>query len=192
MIKKIINNIIGSFILAFGIYNIHSISGVTEGGILGLTLLIEHWFSISPAISSIIIDFFCYSLGVIVIGKSFLLLSIISSVSFSIFYSIFELFPRIYPNIYEYPLICSIVGALFVGIGIGLCVRSNGAPGGDDALAMSLSKLFKKDIRIFYFLSDISVLLISLTYIPIARIFYSLITVMLSSQIIGIITKFKK
>ena len=29
----------GSAILAFGLYQVHSISGVTEGGVLGLTLL---------------------------------------------------------------------------------------------------------------------------------------------------------
>ena len=34
--------VLGSAIQAFGLYNIHSISGVTEGGILGLTLLLQH------------------------------------------------------------------------------------------------------------------------------------------------------
>ena len=32
----------GSAILAFGLYQVHSISGVTEGGVLGLTLLGHH------------------------------------------------------------------------------------------------------------------------------------------------------
>ena len=41
----------GSFILAFGLYNIHSQSGVTEGGVLGLILLLDHWFGLSPSIS---------------------------------------------------------------------------------------------------------------------------------------------
>ena len=36
---------------AFGMYNIHALSGVTEGGVLGMTLLLEHWFSVSPALS---------------------------------------------------------------------------------------------------------------------------------------------
>ena len=34
----------GSAILAFGLYNVHALSGVTEGGILGMTLLLNHWF----------------------------------------------------------------------------------------------------------------------------------------------------
>lgn len=39
------------------------------------------------------------------------------------------------------PLLAAILGALFVGIGVGLCVRAGGAPGGDDALAMSIHKV---------------------------------------------------
>ena len=36
---------------AFGMYHIHALADVTEGGVLGLTLLLEHWFSISSAIN---------------------------------------------------------------------------------------------------------------------------------------------
>ena len=43
--------LLGSAILAFGLYNVHSFSGVTEGGVLGLTLLMHHWFNISPSVS---------------------------------------------------------------------------------------------------------------------------------------------
>ena len=39
---------LGSVILAFGLFNIHSQSQISEGGILGLTLLLYNWFSISP------------------------------------------------------------------------------------------------------------------------------------------------
>ena len=52
-LKKCAITLLGSFILAFGLYNVHSISGVTEGGVLGATLLLEHWTGISPALSLI-------------------------------------------------------------------------------------------------------------------------------------------
>ena len=37
-------------------------------------------------------------------------------------------------QIADKPLLAAVVGALFVGIGAGVCVRIGGAPGGDDAL----------------------------------------------------------
>lgn len=184
-IKETILLLVGSAILAFGLYNVHSISNVTEGGALGLTLLLQHWFHISPAFSAFIINFACYFLGWKLLGGKFIVYSCISGGAYSVFYYIFEQFEPMWPEIGNYPLVAAIAGALFVGVGIGLCVRVGGAPSGDDALAMSLSKVFKAEIQWIYLISDLTVLGLSLTYIPVQRILYSLLTVILSGQIIG-------
>ena len=77
-LRRIIMIMAGSFILAFGIYNVHSISGVTEGGVLGLILLLEHWFRISPSISSFVLNTLCFMMGLKVLGKSFIIYSLIN------------------------------------------------------------------------------------------------------------------
>lgn len=181
--------LIGSAILAFGLYNVHSISNVTEGGALGLTLLLQYWFQISPAISGLVINFACFFLGWRMLGGKFILYSFISGGAYSVFYYLFEQFDPIWPEIGNYPLVAAIVGAMFVGVGIGLCVRVGGAPSGDDALAMSLSKVFKVEIQWVYLISDLTVLGLSLSYIPLQRILYSLLTVVLSGQLIGVIER---
>ena len=183
--QKILFNLIGSAIQAFGLYNVHAMSGVTEGGILGLTLLLDHWFHLSPAVSSFILNFICYFIGWRVLGLSFVKYSILAGGSFSVFYYIVEQFPPFWPQLANMPLAAAIAGALFIGVGVGLCVRTGGAPGGDDALGMSVNKVWGWDIRWYYLLSDMTVLVLSLTYVPIERIIYSVITVILSGQIIG-------
>lgn len=183
--------LLGSAILAFGIYNVHSRSGVTEGGALGLTLLLEHWCHISPAVTGFVINVICYGLGWRLLGKQFIIYSAVSTVGFSGFYGLFEQFDPVFPQIAQMPLLAAIVGALFVGVGAGLCVRIGGAPTGDDALAMSLSEVSHVNIQWVYLISDLSVLLLSLSYIPLQRIAYSLLTVILSGQIIGLIQKVK-
>ena len=120
----------GSFILAFGLYNIHSQSGVTEGGVLGLILLLDHWFGLSPSISSLVMNAACYVLGLRVLGWSFIVRSGVASLSFSAFYAILECFPRLWTGIAEMPLLAAVVGAIFVGGGVGICVLAGGAPGG--------------------------------------------------------------
>lgn len=181
----------GSVLLAFGLYNVHSISNVTEGGILGLTLLLEHWFGISPSFSGFLLTALCYFLGWKILGKRFLVFSFISAIGFSVFYGIFEQFDPLFPQIGEMPFLAAVVGALFVGISVGICVRVGGAPTGDDALAMSLSSVLPVDIQWIYLASDLVVLFISLSYIPLNKILYSLLTVLLSGQIIGIIQKIR-
>ena len=177
---------------AFGMYNVHALSGITEGGVLGLTLLLGHWFSISPAVSGFLMNAACYLLGWRALGKEFIGYSLIASLGFSLGYAACELYPPLWPGISGYPLPASIAGALFVGIGAGLCVRAGGATSGDDALAMSLSHLIKQPIERIYLVSDLTVLILSLTYIPFGRIIYSLLTVILSGQIIGWIQKAKR
>jgi hypothetical protein len=54
---------------------------------------------------------------------------------------------------------------------------------------MSLSHILKTPIERIYLVSDLTVLGLSLSYIPFQRIIYSLITVILSGQIIGWIQK---
>ncbi len=189
--KSIIFNLLGSGILAFGLYHVHSFSGVTEGGILGLTLLLHHWFQISPAVSAFIFNFICYFIGWKVLGKSFVLYSFVAGGAYSVFYAVFEQFPPMWPQLANHPFWAAIIGALFVGIGIGICVRYQGAPGGDDALAMSLSKLTGFSIQRIYLVSDLIVLALSLSYIPPSKLIYSLITVILSGQIIGWVQNFQ-
>ncbi len=184
--------LLGSFILAFGLYNIHSLSGVTEGGALGLTLLLDYWLGISPAISSAVINIICYAVGIKTFGKEFIAYSLISTLGFSATYKICEFFPPVYPDIANYPLIAALLGAVFVGVGVGLCVRVGGAPTGDDALAMSLSNIFKTKIEWIYLISDLAILLLSLTYIPVTKIIYSLITVTLSSKLVGLVQRMGK
>ena len=185
--KNIVFSLLGSAILAFGLYHIHSLSGVTEGGALGLTLLLQNWFDISPAVSGAVINGALYLLGIKVLGKTFLFYSLLSGGGFSLFYAIFEQFPRLWPEIEHMPLTASLAGAVFVGVGVGLCILAGGAPTGDDALAMTVVHFKDIPIERIYFISDLSVLVLSLSYIPVRRIAFSLLTVMLSSKIVGII-----
>lgn len=193
-LKNCLSILLGSAILSFGLYNVHSISGVTEGGVLGLTLLLERWFGISPSVTGLILNGLCYLLGFKMLGKEFIAYSVVAGGGFSLFYAVFEQFPPLWPQLADMPLIAAVVGSLFVGIGVGLCVRANSAPTGDDSLALSLSHHFNIGIQWVYLVCDLTVLLMSLTYIPLSRIAYSLLTVILSGQIIGLIQKgsFKK
>ena len=105
-------SIFGSAFLAFGLYNVHALSGVTEGGVLGLTLLLDHWFSISPSVSGAILNVLCYAMGWKLLGRRFLAYSFISTASFSLSYKLYEQFPPLFPEIANHPLLAALVGAM--------------------------------------------------------------------------------
>lgn len=180
---------LGAFILAFGLFNVHSRCDVTEGGVLGMTLLLQHWFGISPSLSGLVLDGVCYLIGWRFLGAGFARFSIVASCAFSLSYRVLEHFPPLLPDLSGVPLAAAVAGGLFVGAGVGIVVRMGGACGGDDALAMTIARLAHIDISRAYLVTDLIVLALSLSYIAPARILYSLVTVTLSSFVIGRIQK---
>ena len=174
---------------AFGMYHIHAAADITEGGVLGATLLLEHWFRISPALSSFVMNAVCYLLGWKTMGRRFIGYSLVAAFGYSLGYWLWAQYPPLWPRIIEYPLAAAVIGALLIGIGAGICVRIGGATCGDDALAMSISRIGKIPIQWVYLVSDLTVLGLSLGYIPAKKIIWSLLTVVLSGQIIGWIQK---
>ncbi|MEG1416928.1 MAG: YitT family protein, partial [Clostridium sp.] len=183
--------LLGVTILTYGLFNVHSQSQITEGGVLGLTLFLEHWTGVSPSVSGITIDILCYILAFRYFGKQFLKYAIVASIGFSTSYAIHERIGYTIPNMADNPILAAIIGAIFVGVGVSLVVRVGGASGGDDALALVISKTTKIQISKAYFVTDFVVLMMSLSYIPIGKILCSLITVSLSSYIIGVILSFE-
>lgn len=190
--KNCLTAFFSSAFQAFGIYNVHAVADVTEGGVLGASLLLQHWFGISPAISSFVLNAICFGLGLKILGKNFIAYSFLAALGYSTGYFLCEQFPPLWPAIAAHPLIAALAGALFIGIGAGLCVRTGGATTGDDALAMSLSRVTGFPIQNIYLFTDLSVLILSLTYIPFRKIAYSLLTVVLSGQLIGLVQPKRK
>lgn len=187
--KRVALVVAGAAIQAVGICNIHAFAQVTEGGVIGATLLLDYWCHISPAVSSFVLSAVCYFLGWRTLGKEFIVYSVLASFSYSVFYALLEPFAPLWPGLVTSPLWSALCGAVFVGVGAGLSIRAGGALVGDDALAMSLSKLLRWDIQWVYLITDLTVLGLSMTYIPWQKLIYSLLTVILSGQIIGWVQK---
>lgn len=184
--------VLGACILSFGMYNVHERTGVTEGGILGLGLLLQHWLGLSPAITNPIMDILCYAMAFKFLGKAFAKYAVVASLAFAVSHGLWERFPPMLPDLSAYPMLAAIVGALFVGLGVGLVVRVGGACGGDDALALTMSNVSRWPIARCYLISDLAVLLLSLSYISFGRILYSLVTVTISSFLIGRVQTFRR
>ena len=71
--KTILSILAGTAILAFGMVNIHKRVHITEGGVLGMILLLNYWFAIPTSLLSPILDALCYLVGFRYLGKDFLI-----------------------------------------------------------------------------------------------------------------------
>ena len=164
--------LLGAMIATFGIHNIHQQTGITEGGVIGLMLFVEHWLGVSPAFITPVLDLSCYLLAFKYLGGGFIKISAISTLSVSLFYKLWEQFPPMLPDLSGHPLMAAL------------------ASGGDDALALTISRVSGWRLSRSYLFTDLVVLFLSLSYIPLTRIAFSLITVTLSSYLIDRIQNF--
>ena len=173
-VKKVLLIILGAAVCSFGIHNIHQRTAITEGGVIGMMLLIDRWLGLPPAVITPVLDITCYALAFRYLGGQFIKISVISTLSVSLFYDFWEMFPPMLPDLSAYPLAAALAGGVFVGIGVGLIVRQGGSSGGDDALALTISHVTRWRLSRAYLFTDLVVLVLSLSYIPLQRIFFSL------------------
>ncbi|HGM3509192.1 TPA: YitT family protein [Clostridioides difficile] len=177
---------LGSAILAFGVYNFYYLNNITEGGVLGILLLLKNLFNIQPAIANVVIDGLLLLVGYKFFGKKFLIYSIVASITFSVLYDLFEAIGPLVPQS-ENMLLSTILAGATVGTGVGIVVKAGCASGGDDALALVISKTTSLNIGQVYLATDVIVLLLSLFYLSAFDIFYSLIAVTISGKVIDFI-----
>ncbi|NMS90086.1 YitT family protein [Clostridioides difficile] len=177
---------LGSAILAFGVYNFYYLNNITEGGVLGILLLLKNLFNIQPAIANVVIDGLLLLVGYKFFGKKFLIYSIVASITFSVLYDLFEAIGPLVPQS-QNMLLSTVLAGVTVGIGVGIVVKAGCASGGDDALALVISKTTSLNIGQVYLATDVIVLLLSLFYLSAFDIFYSLIAVTISGKVIDFI-----
>ena len=188
-LKRIGLIMVGAAITSFGLYNIHQQTSITEGGVMGMMLLINHWLGISPSLITPVLDLACYGLAFRYLGGQFIKISILSTMGVSGFFSLWERRPPVLPDLSANPLLAAVLGGCFIGIGVGLIVRQGGSSGGDDALALVIQRISGWRLSRAYLFSDLTVLVLSLSYIPVRKIVFSLITVTISSCLIDFVQK---
>ena len=189
--RRVLFILLGAMIATFGIHNIHHQVGITEGGVIGLMLFVDHWTGFSPAYITPVLDIACYILALKYLGGQFIKISVLSTLSVSAFYKLWEQFPPMLPDLSSHPLLAAVLGSCFVGVGVGIIVRQGGSSGGDDALALVISKVTHWRLARAYLFTDLTVLALSLSYIPVIKIACSVVTVTLSSYLIDKVQTWK-
>ena len=178
--------LVGAMICSFGVHNIHQQTGITEGGVIGAMLLVEHWLGFSPAVHHAGAGRRLLSARVPVPGRALYRDVRPSPRSASrCFTSVWEQFPPMLPDL-SGPSAPGggAGGGLSSGWALGSSCGRAGSSGGDDALALTISHVTHWRLSRAYLFTDLLVLGLSLTYIPVKKIFFSVITVTLSSFLI--------
>ena len=134
---KIIMNIIGGLIAAYGLESVLIPNSVSDGGITGLSIVVSKVFGLPLGVLIAILNIPFIYLGYKQIGRTFAILSVTGIASLAVGTMLMHHVPTI---IEGDALLITVVGGICLGLGMGLSLRNGGALDGIDMLAVLLSR----------------------------------------------------
>jgi uncharacterized membrane-anchored protein YitT (DUF2179 family) len=154
ILKKTGVVILGSILLSIGINFFLVPFELLDGGIIGIGLIIKYLTGMKAGLAII-----CLSIPVFALAwffnKSYFFNSLHGMLFSSLVIDLLAPSQFIFaPNITIPPLFSSILGGIFVGLGIGIMLRHETSTGGTDLLAQFLSKIFNINVGIMIFIID--------------------------------------
>nr|WP_249344796.1 YitT family protein [Paenibacillus sp. Marseille-Q4541] len=190
-LKIILPIILGTAIFAFGLLYFIIPNQLMEGGVTGITVLLNYAFGISPSLSTLIINIPLFLLGWKVLGGRQILYTGVGIACLTLFLGLFEQLIEagfIIPFRTEHDfLLAALYAGVTIGLGLGIVFRAGGTTGGSDIIARILSRKTGISIGRVMLAIDIVIIGSSLIYIPLEKILYTLISVFIGSKVIDFI-----
>lgn len=185
-IKELFLIAIGIAIYTFGFVKFNMTNHLAEGGIAGITLILNSLLRINPAYSSLVLNIPLFILGARVLGKKSLALTIYGTVVMSVFICLWQQVPIQVPLKGDMMLVAFMAG-LFSGAGSGLVFRFGATTGGTDIIARVVEEKSGFKVGQTLLFIDALVLLASLSYIDLQHMLYTLIASFVFSQVLTIV-----
>ncbi|AEY66066.1 YitT family protein [Clostridium sp. BNL1100] len=127
---------IGSVLAATGLEIFLIPNNIIDGGIVGISIITSYLTKLPVSIFIIVFNIPFLFLGYKQIGKTFVLSSLFSVVSFSFWVSVFHPVPELTSDI----LLASVFGGIVLGIGVGIIIRYGGSLDGTEMVAIIINK----------------------------------------------------
>lgn len=173
-IKKGFVIIIGSIFLALGINIFLTPYEILDGGVIGLSLILHYLFNLKIGLMIIVL-----SIPIFVLAwfkyKTYFYNSLHGLLVSSV---IIDLFKPLRYLVRIDPLISSVIGGIFVGVGIGLMLRYETSTGGTDLLAQFISDKTAINVGVIIFLIDAAVVFLGGVFISSSTLLFSIITIL--------------
>lgn len=177
--------LLGSFIFALAVNMFLLPFKIVSGGFSGIATIFYHLFGISTGVTVGVLDLIMILFAYRILGKAFVMDSMVAIIVIPIFLSITERLPPLTDDIF----IASIFGGVLLGIGIGIAFSQGGTTGGVDILSrMSQKKYPHLSIGILMTILDLMIIGFSMVTIGNLNLaFYGILSLVISTAVIDTI-----
>ena len=186
LLRDVLFIILGTSMYAFGLVYFNMANDLAEGGVTGITLILRSLFHIDPALSTLIINIPLILLGGKILGKRSFFYTILGTVSLSGALFVWQRVPLTI-NVDHDLLIAALLAGFMGGLGSGLVYRVGGTTGGADIIARIVERKFGVTMGRTLLTFDVIVLLMSLSYIDLKHMMYTLIVSYMFANIVDFV-----
>ena len=176
MLKNIFLTVLGTAVVTFGAAIFLVPFELITGGMSGIAIILSSVlpFEISIDTYVTILTWSLFTIGLIVLGRSFALKTLVSTLVYPVFFSLFLKLgdPEVLGGFFYiksmthgniHLLIAAIFGGIFVGAGCAITFLGGGSTGGTDIIAFTICKIFKRlKSSLVIFLVDASIVVLGM------------------------------
>ncbi|MBH0157384.1 YitT family protein [Fictibacillus sp. 5RED26] len=177
--KEITLIIIGSLFFALGVNWFAIPNELGEGGVTGISMTLYYVLGWSPGLTNFIMNGFLLAIGYKVLNKRVTWYTMIAIFFTSLFIHLTEGMGDSVDI-----MLGTVFAGVFIGIGLGLVLRSGGTTGGSTIIARMLNQHFGWGVSTTMFVFDILVVIGSAFVIGIENTMYTGISIYISTKIL--------
>ncbi|EJR01109.1 YitT family protein [Bacillus mycoides] len=185
-IKEIALITIGSLLFAIGINYFAIPNRLSEGGIIGLTVVTYYLFDWSPGIVNFGLNAILLAVGYKFFDKKTMVYTIIGIVETSLFLYVTE---HIQYQVNSDTLLAALFAGVFVGVGLGCMFKAGGTSGGSAILAQLANQYLGWSVGKGVLIIDIIVIAGSVFIIGQEKAMYTLVAVFVGAKVIDFIVE---
>ncbi len=183
--KSILLTLLGTMITGFAIGSFLTPNVIIGGGASGISTILYHRLGITPGVSFFVINILFLVAGLKVLGKEFVLKTLLGISLLSVFTEIFNHFPLEMSNL----ILVVIFGGALYGIGIGIAFAAGASTGGTDIIGRIIQTKFPTvPIGKMLLLVDGIIILVSLLiFRSVELVLFGVLTLFISSYSIDLV-----
>lgn len=186
ILKDLLLIFVGAFVFALGVNYFTIPNMLSEGGILGITIVAHYLFDWSPGVVNFVLNAVLIVVGYKFFEKRAFVYTLISIAACSLFMFLTE---DVGKQLTGDTLLASVFAGFLVGVGLGLIFRSGGTSGGTTILAQLANQYFGWSIAKAMLLLDVAVVVASVFIIGLEKAMYTLLVVYIGAKAIDFIVE---
>ena len=177
--------VVGAFILAAGFVFFITPHKIVPGGVYGIAIVLHYLIGTPVGATALVFDIPLTLIAIKILGPRFGAKTVVGFVMTAVFVDGLTYFYGTEPLITDDVLLSSIVGGVFIGIGLGLIFKTKATSGGTDIVAMIISKYTHLPVGRLLIMVDSTIVLFGLIVFKDWKIpFYSLIVIYITGKIL--------